>query len=178
MYGHSRREDGVTRTGGWIIRMGAAALAASPLAVRAETDPMLATVDKSAVVWIRIAPAAAFGDTSRRRRVIISVTNYQPTADCRPVDVVVKGLTGDGPEVEIGRFGITPDRAFDAAEPSEALRFALPLPADLVTEQWVRLSVRLVPVEGGQPNSACPIGPGGENRAGASLRLGGLIIVP
>jgi hypothetical protein len=170
-------EDGVTRIrSGWITRLGAAALAAlaaGPPAARAETDAMLATLDKPATVTVqRAPPAAETAAASRRPRVVISVTNYSPTADCTPVQAVVKARTDGGPEVEVGRFAITPDQAFDAAAP-EAQRFALPLPAGFATDKPVRVTVALVPVEGAGPNSACPANlPEGARRAGASLRIG------
>jgi hypothetical protein len=168
----------VTRTGGWIAKLGVAALALWPLSAPAENDAMLATLDKPATVTVRRAPVAAAPGTPRRPRVIISVANYSPTRDCAPVEVVVKGRAGDGPEVEVGRFGITPDREFNAPTPPEAQRFALPLPSQLATEGPVQFSVHLVPVEGGQSNpSACATRPPrGDKRGGASLRLGAVEI--
>jgi hypothetical protein len=164
---------------GWITRLAAAALAFWPLAAHlgalAETDAMLATLDKPATVTVQRAPATGETAAPRRPRVVISVTNYSPTADCTPVQAVVKGRTDGGPEVEIGRFAITPDRAFDAAAP-EAQRFALPLPIGLATDKPVQFSVHLVPVEGAQPNSACPNKPPGPKRGGASLRIGAVEI--
>jgi hypothetical protein len=144
---------------------------AAHLGALADTDAMLATLDKPATVTVRRAPVT--GETAPRRpRVIISVTNYSPTADCTPVQVVVKGRIDDGPELEVGRFAITPDRAFDAAAP-EAQRFALPLPGALATDKPVRFSINLVPAEGAQPNSACPTSPPrGAKRGGASVRIG------
>jgi len=173
-------EDGVTGIrSGWITRLGAVVLAAFahlPLAARAESDAMLATIDKPVTVTVQRAPATAEAAAPRRPRVIVSVTNYSPTADCTPVQVVVKGRTEGGAEVEVGRFAITPDQAFDAAAP-EAQRFALPLPSGLATDKPVRFTVHLVPVEGARPNSACP--PGGPRAAkpgGASVRIGAVEI--
>jgi len=133
---------------------------------------MLATLEKPATVTVQRAPPTAETAATRRPRVIISVTNYSPTADCTPVQVVVKGRTDGGAEVEVGRFAITPDRAFDAAAP-EAQRFALPLPVGLAADKPVRLTVHLVPAEGARPNSACPGNqPKGSRRGGASVRIG------
>jgi hypothetical protein len=161
----------VTRTGGWIATLGVAALALWPLCASAENDAMLATLDKPATVTVRRAPVAATPGAARRPRVIIGVTNYSPTRDCTPIAVVVKGRAGDGPEIEVGRFGITPDREFNASA-SEAQRFALPLPSQLATEGNVQFSIHLVPVEGGQPNLACPTrSPRGDAGGGASLRV-------
>ena len=165
---------------GWFTKLGAAvatAWALSPPAVLAETDAMLATLDKPATVTVQRTPA--LGEAPRRPRVIISVTNYSPSADCTPVQVVVKGRSDDGAEVEIGRFAITPDQAFDAAAP-EAQRFALPLPVGLATDKPVRFTVHLVAAEGAQPNSACPgnqaKGTKGSKRTGASVRIGAVEI--
>ena len=157
---------------GWITRLGAAALAAIfsvPHAAQTETDAMLATVDKPATVTVQRATARGETAAPRRPRVVISVTNYSPTADCTPVQVVVRGRTEGGPELEVGRFAITPDQPFDAAA-AEAQRFALPLPVGLATDKPVRLSIHVVPVEGARPNSACP-GNQGARRGGASVRI-------
>jgi hypothetical protein len=151
-------------------------LAFWPLAAHVETDAMLATLDKPATITVQRAPVAGESAAPRRPRVIVSVTNYNPAVDCTPVQVVVKGRIGDGPELEVGRFAITPDRAFDAAAP-EAQRFALPLPSALATDKPVRFTVNLVTAEGARPNSACPSNqPNGPRRSGASLRIGAVEI--
>lgn len=169
----------MTRTkSGWITRCCAAVLSASafwPLTIGAEPDAMLATLNKPATVTVRRAPVAGETAAPRRPRVIVSVTNYSPTADCTPVQVVVKGRIDDGSELEVGRFAITPDRAFDAAAP-EAQRFALPLPQELAGDKPVRFSVHLVPVEGAQPNSACPTNQPRDAKRGASVRIGAVEI--
>lgn len=132
---------------------------------------MLATLDKPATVTVRRSPPAGETVAPRRPRVIVSVSNYSPTADCTPVQVVVKGRVDDGPELEVGRFAITPDRAFDAAA-ADAQRFALPLPDGLAADKPVRFSINLVPAEGAQPNSACPSnGPRGPKRGTASVQI-------
>jgi hypothetical protein len=108
---------------------------------------------------------------SGRGRLIISVTNYHPTVDGSPVEVVVKGRGGDGVEREVGRFGITPDQEYSAAEPSDALRFSLPLPSELTADEPVTFSVQLVPVSRGKSDQAARES-GNERDKGASLRLG------
>lgn len=125
-----------------------------------ESDQLMATVNKPATVTAVRALSSDDGTTklSQHVRVIISVTNYRPTDDGTPVEVVVKGRTGDGEEREVGRFGITPDREFNAAEPSAALRFNLALPRELMTKEPVKFSVHLVPTKG--------------QGKGASLRVG------
>jgi hypothetical protein len=148
-----------------------AGLAAWQSAAQADTDAMRATLDKPATVTVQRAPAASGTIVPRRPRVIISVTGYTPTADCTPVQVVVKGRIDNGPELEVGRFAITPDQAFDAAAP-EAQRFALPLPSGLATDKPVRFSLNLVAAEGAKPNSACPPSPPPGPKRGASVRIG------
>jgi hypothetical protein len=171
MSGHSCREHAVTRIrSGWITGLAAAALAACPLAGHAQNDAMLATVDRAATVTVQRAPVSAAPGPQRRARVIVSFTNYSPSADCAPVEVVVKGRAGGGPELEVGRFAVTPNGPFNGPEPQSV---GLPLPSQLVTDVPVHFSIQLVPVEGGQPNPAvCATGgPPGDRRAGASLRI-------
>ena len=161
----------------WITRLAVAVLAAwssVPLAAQAETDAMLATLDKPATVTVQRAPAPGETAAPRRPRVVISVTNYSPAADCTPVQVVVRGRTEGGGELEIGRFAITPDQAFDAAA-ADAQRFALPLPSGLAADKPVRLSIQLAPAEGARPSSACP-GNQGARRGGASVRISAVAI--
>lgn len=165
-----------------IAALGVLALAIWPISVRAEQDALLATVNRPATLTV-----AGHGDettiasktaTTRPSHVIISITGYRPSDDCTPLEIVVKGRIDDGAELEVGRFGITPDRAFDAAEPSKARRFNLPLPSELATRKPVALSVHLVPVrEGKSADVPCATRnaqakPGG----GPSLRVGGAVI--
>jgi hypothetical protein len=82
--------------------------------------------------------------SSRKAKLVISVTNYRPADDCTPVEIVVNGSKGDGVVHKIGRFGITPATNFDAPDPSQALRFSLPLPEDLRTTEAIELTVRLL----------------------------------
>jgi hypothetical protein len=127
-----------------------------------EGDQLLATVDQPAT--ITATRAASLSDAASRpsTRVIVSVTHYRPTDDGLPVEVVVNGRPGDGAEREIGRFGITPDREFASAGPSETQRFGFALPPELAAAvaagKPVSFSVHLVPVHG--------------EGKGASLRVG------
>jgi hypothetical protein len=82
-----------------------------------------------------------------------------------------RGGGGDGVEREVGRFGITPDQEYSAAEPSDALRFSLPLPSELTADEPVTFSVQLVPVSRGKSDQAARES-GNERDKGASLRLG------
>jgi hypothetical protein len=139
----------------------------------AENNALLATVNKPAIIVAArtIAAGANEASPSRRARVIVSVSNYHPADDGTPVEVIVSARIGNGAESEVGRFGITPDREFIAAEPSDALRFSLPLPRELTTVEPVTFSVQLAsayPVSPGRPASKA-----GEGRGkGAYLRVG------
>jgi hypothetical protein len=103
----------------------------------AEGGQLLATVEMPAIVTAVWAPASAGTDT--RPRVIISVMGFQP--------LVVKAQR-DGTEQEVGRFGITPNVPFKAADPSKAQRFGLQLPKELASGGPVRLNVYLLPTRG------------------------------
>ncbi len=144
----------------WIVICCVLAIALCPNRARpVESDQLLATVNKPATVTARVPSSE--GATEKlppRARVIISVTNYRPTDDGTPVEVVVKGRTGDGEEREVGRFGITPDREFNAAEPSAALRFNLALPQELTTKEPVKFSIHLVANKGQGKGAALRVG--------------------
>jgi hypothetical protein len=179
MLAHSRRENGMTKIGPrWIATLCASALATWAMDGRADSDALLATVNKPATFTAMRAPPTGGAEAApaRRARLIISVTNYRPTDDCTPVEAVVTARTADGQEVEIGRFGVTPDRAFDAPAPSEALRFSFPLPSDLAADQQTKFSVALVPhtavkAGGAACNASRKIG-AAQKTPGPSLRVG------
>jgi hypothetical protein len=115
--------------------------------------------------------------SSRKAKLVISVTNYRPADDCTPVEIVVNGSKGDGVVHEIGRFGITPATNFDAPDPSQAHRFSLPLPEDLRTTEAIELTVRLLlRNEATPPPGLCACkgpdkGPGGCRRGSEQRRL-------
>jgi hypothetical protein len=111
----------------------------------AEGGQLLATVEMPAIVTAVSAPASAGIDT--RPRVIISVMGFQPPQDGGAVQVVVKAQR-DGTEQEVGRFGITPNVPFKAADPSKAQRFGLELPKELASGGPVKLNVYLLPTRG------------------------------
>ena len=113
-----------------------------------EGDPVQATVDKPAIVVAKVPPAAADSRLGSSAHVIISVTHYHPTDDGMPVEVLVTGRIGNGPEREVGRFGITPDFEFKAGDPAAAQRFSLRLPLELMSSEPIELSVHMVPVRG------------------------------
>jgi hypothetical protein len=111
----------------------------------AEGGQLLATVDMPAIVTA--APAPASIGTDARPRVIISVMGFQPPQDGGAVQVVVKAQR-DGTEQEVGRFGITPNVPFKAADPSKAQRFGLQFPKELTSGGPVKLNVYLRPTRG------------------------------
>ncbi|WP_439360162.1 hypothetical protein ACNJYC_07950 [Bradyrhizobium sp. DASA03007] len=124
-----------------------------------ENDPLLATVDKPAVITAtRRASTATIG----RSEVIVGISRYHPSADGSPIEVVVDGRVEGGPDREIGRFGVTPDREFVADDPSDAQRFRFALPPDFAARagagKALTFIVRLVAVRG--------------SGKGASLRVG------
>jgi hypothetical protein len=177
MRAHSRRENGMTMSESrWIAMLCGSALAMWAMDGRADSDALLATVNKPATFTATRAVGGAEAAPARRARLIISVTSYRPTDDCTPVEAVVKARTADGREIELGRFGVTPDRAFDAPAPSEALRFSFPLPGDLAANQQVKFSVALVPhTEVKADGVACNTsrGTGAPQKSpGPSLRVG------
>jgi hypothetical protein len=119
--------------------------------------------------------------SSRKAKLVISVTNYRPADDCTPVEIVVNGSKGDGVVHEIGRFGITPATNFDAPDPSQALRFSLPLPEDLRTTEAIELTVRLL-LRNEPPPRACAhardrtrdrVAAGEDPSKGAFVQIGG-----
>jgi hypothetical protein len=126
-----------------------------------EKDPLLATVDKPAIITAR-RPISASAAPNARLQTIVSVTRYHPSADGKPVEIVVDGRVEGGQNREVGRFGITPDRDYAANDPSAAQRFLLPIPQELAADvragKPITFTVRLVPVRG--------------NGEGASLRIG------
>ncbi|MBV8848486.1 MAG: hypothetical protein JOZ16_02765 [Methylobacteriaceae bacterium] len=129
----------------------------------ASDDPMTAIVGRPATITVQrqagvaAEPNAAAG--GQPRRVVVSVSEFQPAQDGGPVAAVVKAQTNSGEEREIGRFGITPHTPFKAAAPSGMQRFALPLPRDVAEDGDIKLTVTLVPNRGAG--------------TGARLRLGG-----
>jgi len=133
-----------------VVMMGIAAVLATPIhAGAAESDRLLATVDKPATAVIR-QPVER---TDQPTRVAILVTGYTPPQDGSTVQGVVKARTDTSPEQELGRFRIFPDDAeFKAPDRSAAQRFSFALP-----KEWrgqITLSVHLVPLRGGSGKGA------------------------
>ena len=127
-----------------IIGVGSApAIFAVIAALPAESDPLIATVGKPAIV--RAAPANPQEDPTadkRPPRVVVHITGYQP-ARKGSVRGVVKVQKADGTEQEIGTFGVFPDTAFKG-ETSRARAFSFPLPKELAADP-VKLKVEVVP---------------------------------
>jgi hypothetical protein len=147
----------------------------------AMADSLLATAETPATLTVQPRPAAAGLTASGRRRLTVTVMNYRPAADCTPVEIVViaSGAAGAG-ERELGRFGLTPAAAFDAASPSAAQRFSFALPPELSGGAPVTLSVRLVLRHEARPAAAsCASEAAGSAAAadapdkGPYVRLGG-----
>jgi hypothetical protein len=127
---------------GWIAAACTSLLAVFAATAMAETEQLRATADTPAILTARVRQGAVAESSPRQARLIISVTSYRPADDCTPVEIVVDGKA-DGAMHRIGRFGITPAADFNAPDPSQALRFSLPLPAELRTSEAVQLTVRL-----------------------------------
>jgi hypothetical protein len=126
-----------------------------------EGDQLRATVDQPAT--ITATEAAPGGNAvAASRRVIVSVTQYHPTDDGSPIEVVVKARTAGGVEQDIGRFGITPDHEFTSTAPSTTQRFSFALPREfasvLAAGKPVIFSVHLVPVRGEGKGAALRVG--------------------
>jgi hypothetical protein len=153
-------EDGMTDIRArWMAACCLLSLALWPVAACTEGDHLLATVNKPATITATQRAPLGDAESVSPRRVIISVTNYHPTDDGSPVEVVVKGHVDNDAGQEVGRFGITPDREF-VADPAGAQRFGFTLPQNLATARSIAFSVHLVPVRG--------------DGKGASLRVGDL----
>jgi hypothetical protein len=134
-------------------------------AFAAENEQLLATPERPAVVVARKSAQPEDGRRGiqpegirRSPRVVVSVTRFQPARSGEPVQVVVKARDASGTEREVGRFGLTPNIPFKAADPSRAQRFGLRLPVGVSNDQPLQLNVYLEAADGG---------------AGAQLEVGG-----
>jgi hypothetical protein len=157
---------------GWIAATCACLLAILPAVAMAETEHLRATAETPAILTVRPERVVAADGSSRKAKLVISVTNY------RPVEIVVDGSRDDGVVHEIGRFGITPATNFDAPNPSQALRFSLPLPDELRTTEAIELTVRLLlRNEATPPSGACArakdrVAAGEDRSKGAFVQIG------
>ena len=126
-----------------------------------EGDTLLATVDRPARITTTAAAFSGSADATSRR-VVVSVTHYHPTDDGAPIEAVVTASVAGGDERDLGRFGITPDRAFTSTRPATTQRFGFALPPELAAAlaagKPVTFSVRLVPVRGDGKGAALRVG--------------------
>jgi hypothetical protein len=123
-----------------------------------EGAPVQATVDSPATIVAQLSPSPGESRSGSSAHVIIAVTHYHPTDDGMPVEVLVTGRIGNGPEREVGRFGITPDVEFQAGELAAAQRFSLRLPRELMSSEPIEFSVQMVPVRGSGRGASVEIG--------------------
>src|SRR5882724_4864919 len=85
--------------------------------VSAEGSPLIATVERPAVVTAAAPPGPEVSPGDQR--VVVSVTAFTPPRD-GTVQGVVKVKKNEGGEHEIGRFGMFPNAEFRASDPSQA----------------------------------------------------------
>src|SRR5258708_19483005 len=103
----SHWEDGMAKTGArWIIIYCVSALAISSIGGLAESDALVATVDKPATFTVPRPPSVPATSTaaSPRPPPTISVTSYRPTQDCTPVEAVVPAPTAPPPSLHAARL--------------------------------------------------------------------------
>lgn len=122
----------------------------------AQNGSLTATAGSPAVVTATAAPQEGF--MSQSPRVIVSVTGFEPPRE-GGIEVVVRAQAeGSQMEQEIGRFGVFPETAFKAPDPSKAKRFGLPLPKELAASKAVTLRVYLVPFRGSGEGARLELG--------------------
>jgi hypothetical protein len=125
-------------------------------------DVMMATIAKPATISATTTPpgdnSAMSATATARRRIILSVSEFQPAADADPVTAVVKLQKADGAQQEIGRFGITPHVPFKARDSSNFQRFGFSLPPDYASSGALTVIVSLVPNRGEGAGARLKIG--------------------
>jgi hypothetical protein len=124
----------------------------------AEGDRLLATTEVPALVTASRSVGTEAIKPHRAPRVIVGVTSYQPAHDGAPIRIVVKARDNDGAEREIGRFGIVPNTAFKASDPSRARRFGLPLPPGFSGNELLKLTIYVEPINGAGTGAQVQIG--------------------
>jgi hypothetical protein len=146
----------------WMMGVGCVLALLAPVSVvAAESDQLLATLDKPAVVTVRPGPERS---ADQPARVVIIVTGFQPPQNGAVQAVVKAQREGTATEPEIGRFGIFPNTRFKVADPAKGQRFGFPLPKELAGRGPVKLTVQLVPLRGEGKGASLELG-------GAELRL-------
>jgi len=137
----------------------AAALAALALvrAQAAEGDQLLATLEKPAV--LTAARSGVLESTNRGNpAVYVQVTGYRAPPGGGSILIDVKAEQPGGVERDVGKFGLSLDRPFTAADKSRAQTFRLPLPRDLAASEPLRLKVYVVPSRGDAREARVEIG--------------------
>lgn len=122
----------------------------------ARADDREATASRPATITAKPGPPDGF-ESAGGRRVIIVVTGFHPAKESA-VQVVVKATMAGSGEQEIGRFGMFPDQAFTAHDPSQAQRFSLTLPKALESSGPVTLRVYVIPFKGEGKGAAVELG--------------------
>ena len=123
----------------------------------AHSERFVATVAQPTTIPLTRAPEASLA-AGPFRQVDINVLGFRPATD-GPVQVVVEARNG-ADTVEIGRFGVYPERGFSPAEPAKVQRFALTIPAGLRLSESTRLIVRLLPTRGHGDGASVEVEPG------------------
>ena len=123
----------------------------------AEGDQVLATPEKPAVVTV--ARSAALDRASgRNAAVYVQVAAYQPPRDGGSIVIVVKAEVPGGAERDIGRFGLSLNKPFSAAEVPHGQTFRLALPRDLPGTEPLRLKIYVVQSRGETAGARVEIG--------------------
>jgi hypothetical protein len=124
----------------------------------AEDDRLLATTEVPALVTASRSVGTEAVEPRRAPRVIVGVTSFQPARDGAPIQIVVKARDKSGAEREIGRFGIVPNTAFKAPDPSGARRFGLPLPPGFSGDEPLKLNIYVEAANGAGTGARVEIG--------------------
>ena len=124
----------------------------------AEGDLLLATPEVPAIVTASRSVGTEAAEPRRAPRVIVGITSYQPAHKGAPIRIVVKARDKEGAEREIGRFGITPNTAFKASDPSRARRFGLPLPPGFSSNEPLKLNIYVEAANGAGTGAQVEIG--------------------
>jgi hypothetical protein len=121
----------------------------------AEGERLVATVDYPAIIYATKAPSAEHRPAAR---VVVTVIAYTPPVD-GSIQAVVKVFDSEaGTAQEMGRFGLFPDVEFRAGGPSDARRFAFPLPRGDTGDKPLKLEVEIVPLTGEGKNACLELG--------------------
>ena len=126
-------------------RFAAVAIAAAANLAVAQTGGYVATAAKPVTIPLSVTMPSRTA-LAGGRFVDIAVRGFHPSGS-GPVQIVVEAKTRTS-RVEIGRFGIFPERPFVASEATRVQRFSLPVPRGLRLTRASRLVVRIVPGRG------------------------------